>query len=811
MPGAGHCSVAALLVVSALAQDAPSARGAPTPPAPPTVYKCVLSACVKTGPRRGTAYNSTTCDGACGPPTLTSLASLRMRTLAVGAVQPAGWLERQLTTQVNGLSGHLQRFWPDVMNSSWIYPANNWRETYSDRGGNMPYWLNGVIPMVMQTRSLSDRVDSTGYNLTRTVVDYMRRLVAAQKAQRAAGQAAIWQNFNLGAWNVVRSSILLMSAVPAETPLLLPFVLSYIQAAHQRLKDEGWAPVSYGKIPLAGGTICTDETSGSIAGGGYCRFRYPDWMHILQQLVDAHGEKMAAAERATVYAHMELVGEWGFDYRAFYANPCPTNVSTRSCLPMGGCNSPHVAQHTNCTVPGWFKTFPQDLAAVHGVHGGSMALKEGTVRWRMTRRQEDVDLTERKVEQLERWQGQPTGQFSADEHMAGRQARRGTELCTIVETMYSLGAMGQNASVKYMDRLERIALNALPAALTADMWSHNYLSMLNEVQAISSHKHPWGLYGISGENSTTYGLADKFTGVTPCCTANHNQGWPKLTQFGVQVDLRPASKAIYVALLLPTSATLPIGGGGAKVSVETEYPFGDTVAVRVRVAEAVTLHVRVPTWANHATASLNGKAHAKVAGGAYHTVQCSAGETVLVLALNPDIVVERHWGPSEDLQEGAVRILKVNGVAVMRGPLLFALSLDETVHKIGSPYDKCFESGCSQDVEVTSTEHWAYALLLPGDGGAKNSTVVNPKGWSFKKLGSPGKHPFAGRASPTVAITVEARKLPSWTMDPSYASSPQPVPVSPVDCAKCGPVKTVQLVPFGSTRLRMGMLPYTLN
>jgi len=82
--------------------------------------------------------------------------------------------------------------------------------------------------MVMQTRSLSDRVDSTGYNLTQTVVGYMRRLVAAQKAQRAAGHAnvTIWQNFNLGTWNVVRSSILLMSAVPGEIKLLLPFVLS---------------------------------------------------------------------------------------------------------------------------------------------------------------------------------------------------------------------------------------------------------------------------------------------------------------------------------------------------------------------------------------------------------------------------------------------------------------------------------------------------------------------------------------------------------------------------------------------------------
>ena len=126
-----------------------------------------------------------------------------------------------------------------------------------------------------------------------------------------------------------------------------------------------------------------------------------------------------------------------------------------------------MAANTGCSVPAWFKTFPEDQSAVHGVHGGAMALKEGTVRWRMTRLQEDADLAERKVAALERWQGQPTGQFSADEKMAGRQARRGVELCTIVETMYSLGAMGQNGSVALIDRLERIALNALPAALTA--------------------------------------------------------------------------------------------------------------------------------------------------------------------------------------------------------------------------------------------------------------------------------------------------------------------------------------------------------
>ena len=278
-------------------------------------------------------------------------------------------------------------------------------------------------------------------------------------------------------------------------------------------------------------------------------------------------------------------------------------------------------------------------------------------------------------------------------------------------------------------------------------------------------------------------------------TANHNQEWPKLVHFGVQADLRPGTAAIYVVLLLPTNATMP---GGTRVAVDTSYPFGDVVTVRVAAKEAVRLFVRVPEWATAATVELDGAAPAPATSNAYHEVQCAgSATTVLTLDLNPKIVVECHWG-----DDG------INGVAVTRGPLLFALPLDEITTKLGSAYDKCFESGCSQDVQIRSTEHWSYALVLP-KGLSANGTVVDPPGWTFAKLGAPGRHPFAGRRSPTVAISVEARELPSWTMDAVYKHSPQPVPPSPVDCGACGPVKTVQLVPFGSTRLRVGVMPYT--
>ena len=68
------------------------------------------------------------------------LADPAFRPLPLGAVRPSGWLQRQLRIQADGLSGHLDEFWPDVANSKWFGgDAEGWERA--------PYWLDGAIPL----------------------------------------------------------------------------------------------------------------------------------------------------------------------------------------------------------------------------------------------------------------------------------------------------------------------------------------------------------------------------------------------------------------------------------------------------------------------------------------------------------------------------------------------------------------------------------------------------------------------------------------------------------------------------------------
>jgi DUF1680 family protein len=90
-----------------------------------------------------------------------TLSPPRFRPLPLGAIRPRGWLARQLRVQADGLSGHLDEFWPDIQHSRWFGgDSEGWERA--------PYWLDGVIPLayLLDDETLKAKVDRyVGYIL----------------------------------------------------------------------------------------------------------------------------------------------------------------------------------------------------------------------------------------------------------------------------------------------------------------------------------------------------------------------------------------------------------------------------------------------------------------------------------------------------------------------------------------------------------------------------------------------------------------------------------------------------------------------
>jgi DUF1680 family protein len=260
----------------------------------------------------------------------------------------------------------------------------------------------------------------------------------------------------------------------------------------------------------------------------------------------------------------------------------------------------------------------QTNLSTHGVNN-AMAMKAAAVWWLITGDARDRQSLGEMLAALDRYHGQPSGIFSADEHYAGLDPSQGTELCAVVEAMFSLeqdlSILGDAA---LGDRLEKIAYNALPATLTADLWAHQYDQQANQIMcSISNHR-----WATNGPESNIFGLEPNFG----CCTANMHQGWPKLA---ANLWMATGDGGVAAMVYAPSEIETTVRGG-VKVRVEeqTEYPFRETVSLVMRPERAAVfpLALRIPGWAAGATVAVNGTAVSGVMPGPFVRVE-RAGTT----------------------------------------------------------------------------------------------------------------------------------------------------------------------------------------
>jgi hypothetical protein len=404
----------------------------------------------------------------------------------------------------------------------------------------------------------------------------------------------------------------------------------------------------------------------------------------------------------------------------------------------------------------------------HVVNTG-MLPKAYALSWRLDHREGDRTFAAGMIALLDRYHGQVTGMFTGDECLAGMNPIQGTELCAVVEFLYSLehlvSILGDPA---FGDRLERVAFNALPATFTPDMWAHQYDQQVNQVQCTINPEHMWT---TNGPESNLYGLEPNYG----CCTSNMHQGWPK---FASRLWMRTPDKGIAAVAYAPSAARFQVGEVPVQVVLETDYPFRETLTVTVKTAKPIRfpLLLRIPAWAEGASLRVAGKVEQPLRPGSFHRI-------------------DREW---QALTEIALRFpmrvktsLRYNeAIAVERGPLVYSLGLGETWTRVNA--DKPHRELPHGDFEVRPSTPWNYGLLV--DEARPESSV------RFEEQ-PVGDRPFSPEGAGVIA-KVQGRRLPGWKMAHGWAGE-----FAPGYHESNEPVEGLKLIPYGCTNIRVTEFP----
>lgn len=363
------------------------------------------------------------------------------------------------------------------------------------------------------------------------------------------------------------------------------------------------------------------------------------------------------------------------------------------------------------------------------------------------------DKAEKLRTVLDKYNGTAFEGFTGDEVLSGLDPTKGTELCAVVEQMYSYEEIfAHTGDNKWAERLEVLAFNALPATLSEDMWTHQYVQQVNQIACQKTMiMAPWS---TNGPYAHTFGLEPNYG----CCTANFNQGWPKfaLSPFMHNGD------TIINSVMLPSV----LSDKGINIRLETDYPFKNKVHYYIDADKAFEFVIRIPSFAKN--------------------LKVNDKDTVV-----GDLELTIKKGTTEiDLEFETVPYFK------KRPNDLYALQMGSLLFSVPIEYDKIMKEYTRKGVERKFPYcDYQFVPKTPWNYGYADDAFEI----SYNEI---GEIPFS-QANPPLTIKANMQQI-DWGLKFPYKSICRKTPKSR---SPISDVQEIELCPYGCARLRMTEMP----
>lgn len=639
------------------------------------------------------------------------------RTLPLGAVKPQGWLLHQLQIMRDGTTGHLDEVYDKVKND------NGWLGGKGDGWEETPYWLDGAVPLayLLDDKILKDKV----LRYLNWTLDHQRPsgyFGPLTKAEREKHTAIGLNNAADGDdwWpKMVMLKVLQQYYTATNDPRVVPFMTRYFHYQLQALKT----------CPLGKWTEWATSR-------GADNILVAQWLYGITK--DRKLLELSTLLQSQAFTWSDWLGNrsWVIDA---------------------------AAQQND-----------QQWMRRHGVNVG-MGLKDPVINYQRTGNKKYLQDLHTGFADLMHLHGLPMGIFSADEDLHGNAPTQGTELCAIVEAMFSLEEIiGITGDPQYMEALERMTFNALPTQTTDDYNNKQYFQIANQVNIKR------GVFNFSlpfdREMNNVLGMRSGYT----CCLANMHQGWTKFTS---HLWYGTTGNGLAALTYSPNEVTAKVGPHQTPVTIKeaTGYPFEDQIRFQfsMQQATAFPLQLRIPAWCEEATVLLNGEKLRTAKGGQLITVNRSWKHQDLLVLQLPMQVRTSNWGR--------------NSRAVERGPLVYALKLEEQWEKghdeVEGDYFSVYPKGA-----------WNYGL--------PEKVIQDPAKYLRVSQLNPLTDTFVWNlAHAPLSITTTGKQIPEWKLTDDVA----PQPVTDRNGIYKGKVNDeeiqITLVPYGCTKVRIVAFP----